>query len=238
MTSYAPPPEPQDTINAATQAFEQGVEDAAALILACARETDIGETIGTTLRQQWPAYPEKEPGTSAEIKQERDDQNAREQTAKMTATMLINALAYQQNLAGYSAEVEVNGQKATRVIKSLTQIRKPTGLHPDDVIAEWENILSINYWPIFHIAKQLLTIIPPTAAARLLPVMVETANAVQDAIRQNDVAGTVFPTADCRPANPGYLLHPPGKHYPCRASGNPRRPGLGGPGNAEELPHR
>ena len=187
-----PASEPKDTIDLATQAFEQGVEDAATLILASARYTNIGETIGTTLRQQWPAYPEKTPAIQEEVKQEKADQNAREQTAKMTATMLINALAYQQNLAGYSAEVEINGHNETRTIKSIGQIRKPTGLHPDDVIAEWDNILSINYWPIFHIARELLLLIPPTVATRLLKCMVETANVIQDAIKQNDVAGTVF----------------------------------------------
>ncbi len=187
-----PASEPHDIITAATQAFEQGVEDAAMLILACAKETGIGETVGTALRQQWPAYSDREPVTSAAIKQEKADQNAREQTAKMTATMLINALAYQQNLAGYSAEVEIDGRLETHTIKSLAQIRKPTGLHPDDVIAEWDNILSINYWPIFHIARQLLVIIPPIAAAGLLSRMAETANQIQEAIRQNDVAGTVF----------------------------------------------
>ena len=187
-----PAAEPQDTINFAIQAFEQGVEDAAMLILGRARHTNIGETIGNTLRQQWPAYPKKTPTKPQELKQEKDDQNAREQTAKMTATMLINALAYQQNLAGYSAEVEVNGSKETRTIKSLGDIRKPTGLHPDDVIAEWDNILSINYWPIFHIARQLLGIIPPTLATQMLAGMTDTANRIQEAIKQNDVAGTVF----------------------------------------------
>ena len=187
-----PAAEPQDTINAATQAFEQGVEDTAALILVCAKETNIGEAIGTTLRQQWPAHPDRALTKPAELKQEKADQNAREQTAKMTAAMLINALAYQQNLAGYSAEVEINGHTETRTIKSLAQVRKPTGLHPDDVIAEWDNILSINYWPIFHIARQLLLIIPPITAARLLAEMAATANAIQEAIKQNDVAGTVF----------------------------------------------
>ncbi len=190
-----PASEPQDVIDTATQAFAQGVEDAAALILACAKGTGIGRAIGTELRQQWPDYPPSPPSTIAESKQEKDDQNAREQTAKMTATMLINALAYQQNLAGYSADVYINGQAETRTIKSIAQIRRPAGLHPDDVIAEWNNILSINYWPIFHIARELLRIIPPAAATGqdgLLAKLVETANAIQDAIMQNDVAGTVF----------------------------------------------
>ena len=188
-----PAAEPQDAINRATEVFENGIADAAILIQGNARHTGIGEAIGTELRQQWPAYPDQPPTTKAELEQEKADQNAREQTAKMTAAMLINALAFQQNLAGFSAEVEVDGYKETRTIKSLGQVRQDTGgLHPDDVIAEWDNILSINYWPIFHIAKKLLLLIPPTIAARLLDRMAQTANSIQDAIKQNDVAGTVF----------------------------------------------
>lgn len=187
-----PAAEPQDAIEAATQAFEQGVEDVASLILGHARHTNIGENIAKILRQQWPAYTANALMTSKELKQEKADQEARDQTAKMTATMLINALAYQQNLAGFSTEVEIDGHMETRTIKSIGQIRKPTGLHPDDVIAEWDNILSINYWPIFNIAKQLLQIIPPTMALRFLPLMTDTANAIQEAIKLNDVAGMVF----------------------------------------------
>ena len=188
-----PAAEPQETIDRATETFENGVADAAILIQDCARNTGIGEAIGTELRQQWPAYPDKPPDSKAELEQEKADQNAREQTAKMTAAMLINALAFQQNLAGFSAEVEVDGHTEPRTIKSLGQVREATGgLHPDDVIAEWDNILSINYWPIFHIAKKLLLLIPPTVAARLLESMVKTANGIQEAIKQNGVAGTVF----------------------------------------------
>ena len=188
-----PAAEPQETIDRATEVFENGVADAAILIQGCARNTGIGEAIGTELRQQWPAYPARPPDSKSEMEQEKADQNAREQTAKMTAAMLINALAFQQNLAGFSAEVEVDGRRETRTIKSLGQVREAAGgLHPDDVIAEWDNILSINYWPIFHIARKLLLLIPPTIAVRLLESMVRTANGIQEAIKQNDVAGTVF----------------------------------------------
>ena len=188
-----PASEPQETINAAIQIFETGVEDVASIIRGCAINTNIGQEIGTALRQQWPAYPAKLPATSPEDDQERADQNAREQTSKMTATMIINALAYQQNLAGFSAEVEVDGHKEILTIKSIAQVRLPTGgLHPDNVIAEWKNILDINYWPIFHIAMQLLLLIPPMTATRLLEEAAKTANAIQEAIKLNDVAGTVF----------------------------------------------
>ena len=188
-----PAAETQETIDRATEIFENGVADAAILIQGCARNTGIGEAIGTELRQQWPAYPVRPLDTKAELDQEKADQNAREQTAKMTAAMLINALAFQQNLAGFFAAVEVDGHKETHTIKSLAQVREASGgLHPDDVITEWDNILAINYWPIFHIAKKLLLLIPPPIATRLLDRMVQAANGIQDAVKQNDVAGTVF----------------------------------------------
>ena len=187
-----PASEPKEAIDLATAAFRDGVQDAATWILDAAKGSSIGDQVAEKLRQPWPAHPAKAPEKKEEIKQETADQSARAQTARMTATILINALAYQQNLAGYSAEVEIEGKKETRTIKSLAQIRKPTGLHQDEVLAEWDNILSINYWPIFHIAKQLLTIIPPTAATRMLEQMAGTANAIQETVSQNDVAGTVF----------------------------------------------
>ncbi len=188
-----PAAEPQDAVNRATEVFEHGIADAAILIQGCARHTGIGHSIATELRQQWPSYPPRPPTTKAELEQEKADQNAREQTAKMTAAMFINALAFQQNLAGFSAPVTVNGALETRSIKSLAQVRQSTGsLHPDAVIAEWDNILSINYWPIFHIARKLLLLIPPTVAVSLLDRIAQTANSIQDVIRQNDVAGAVF----------------------------------------------
>lgn len=111
----------------------------------------------------------------------------------MAASILINALAFQQNLANIPAEVTIDGQTETITIKNLTEIRRsPIGLHPDNVITEWDNILKINYWPIFSIARDLLLIIPPTTATRLLERMAETANGIQAHIRQNDIAGTLF----------------------------------------------
>ena len=189
-----PAAQPTEVIEAASQAFEQGVSDAASLILDRTRHTNAGQQIGEKLRQPWPNYSETPPTDGNGMKQEKANQTAREQTAKMTAAMLVNALAYQQNLAGHSATVVVDGKEETRTISSLTQVKKPTGFHAHDIISEWDNILSINYWPIFHIAKQLLLLIPPASNDPLIDCMVDTANAIQEAIRQNDVAGTVFQT--------------------------------------------
>ena len=190
-----PASEPQAVIDAATTAFEQGVEDTAAILLTAASSTNtnMGLAIGSELRQPWPVYPNQKPTTRKAIAQERADQGAREQTAKMASAILINALAYHQNLAGYLVSIEIDGENKDHTIQSLADIRGPTGYHPSDVLAEWENILGYNFWAIFDIASKLLRIIPPTVATNgLLERMVVAANSIQSAIKQHDVAGTIF----------------------------------------------
>ncbi len=190
-----PASEPQAVIDAATTAFEQGVEDAAWHMLDAAKLPGyyFGLQIGQELRQPWPAYPATDPASAQEIKQERADQEAREQTAKMAAAIIINALAYHQNLAGFSVSIEIDGECRDHTIRSLADLLEPAGYHPSNILAEWQNILSYNFWAIFDIASKLLGIIPPTVATSgLLERMIDTANSIQDAIQQHDVAGTIF----------------------------------------------
>ncbi len=190
-----PAAEPQATIDKATSTFEQAVNDAAWIVLTAAehRFTDIGLKIGTELRQPWPGYPVSTPVTSQEIKQERADHIAREQTAKMAAAIMINALAYHQNLAGFPIMIAKAGGTERHTIRGLADLRLQTGYHPDPIIIEWENILGYNFWAIFDIASKLMRIVPPTLATEgLLEVMIDAANSIQDAIKQHDVAGTIF----------------------------------------------
>lgn len=191
-----PASEPQAIIDEATTIFERGVANAAFGLLNAARwlNNPMGVRIGVELRQPWPAYPSSEPVTSEEIKQERADQHAREQTAKMAAAILINALAYHQNLAGFPVTFEIEGETKHHTIRGLSDLRYATGYHPAPIIIEWENILGYNFWAIFDIASKLLRIIPPSVAINngLLEGMVDTASAIQNAIRQHDVAGTIF----------------------------------------------
>ena len=162
--------EARNTIEEATDAFENGTDDAAAQIEACPDE--VGVDIGKELKQPWPLeYDEGEPDKKA---------TQRNQTAKMAAAIMINALAYQQNLAGHQG------------IKSLAVIRDETGITQSAVSAEWDRILKINYWPIFHIAKRILLKVSPEPAKVLLSSMSATAEKIQEAIKTSDVAGTVF----------------------------------------------
>lgn len=173
---------PENAINRAADALTEGAQDIAILMLNAKRNTDFGVMLGERLRQPWPVS-DRIPETPSEIKQARADRDARLQTAKMCATIVINALAYQQILAGH------NG------IRDLEYVRKETiggRLTKSAVIAEWENILEINYWPIFHIARELLLIIPSVVVDRMLPRAAETAESIQTVMQQNDVAGIVF----------------------------------------------
>ena len=83
-------------------------------------EPAIGVAIAEKLRQPWPT------GKSDGPKQETADREARLQTATMASSIIINAMAYQQNLDGHSG------------IKGLAQIREETTgkkLTKDSVIA-------------------------------------------------------------------------------------------------------
>ena len=173
-----PAAEPTDLIQQAANTLAIGAAAAAhAIVEAAASNTTVGVKIAEKLRQPWPT------GKTDNPKQAQVDQEARLQTANMATTMIINALAYQQNLDGHSG------------IKGLAQIRdETTGKHltKDAVIAGFDEILDINFWPIFHVAKELLLQIPANTARNILEDMASTADGIIEAIQHNDIAGTVF----------------------------------------------
>ena len=152
--------EPQDLISQAGRDLKSGTASAAAALLRqTERREDVAPAISRELKQEW-----------------------NEQTARMACLIMINALAYQQNLAGHQG------------IKSLRQTAEAHNgiLTQDAVLDQWNYILSINYWPIFHIASKLLATLNPVEAETLLREMQTTANKILNAIRHNDVAGAVF----------------------------------------------
>ena len=173
-----PAAEPVDLIRHAADTLANGSASVANSIVEIATiDNSIGVAIAEKLRQPWPTRISNDP------KQEAANREARTQTATMTSTIIINALAYQQNLDGRSG------------IKGLEQVRQETAgkrLTKDAVIKEFDNILSVNFWPIFHIAKELLLQIPAATANRILEPMAHTADGIIQATRHNDIAGTLF----------------------------------------------
>ena len=70
--------------------------------------------------------------------------------------------------------------------------------HPDEgkdhLSAQWKKILTINWWPIFHVARESLNATAPLAAKRALDVLKATATEIAETgvIRRHDVAGRIF----------------------------------------------
>ena len=178
-----PAAEPEEVIQSAATALDEGVQDAGALILNRVQDLTSGPRIGEMLRQPWPALPSKPPDDPKQLRQYESDRRAAMQTARMAAAIIINAMAYHQILAGHDGIRDLEEVRAANKIDRLMR---------HDVLYEWDEILAINYWPIFHIARRLLLVIPPLVAWDAMPLMFETAGAIVSAIRHNDVAGTVF----------------------------------------------
>ncbi len=178
-----PASESEDAIAAAVEALEIGTVDVAVQLINRAQNMAFGLEIAQTLRQPWPAPMSAKPKTPEEKKQDKADRKARRQTAGMCAAILINALAYQQTLSG------VEGVRDLERLRTATRFNQMGKL----LIAEdWDNILDINYYPIFYIARALMTLIPAPIFAEILPYMIRAASSIQEAMRQNDVAGTAF----------------------------------------------
>ena len=173
-----PATEPVDIIEKAADTLSDGASRAAKAIIDTAKaNANIGVSIAEKLRQPWPTQ------MGSNSIQEAANEQARLQTANMAATIIINALAYQQNLDGHQG------------IRGLSKVRADTAgnrLTKDAVIYEFDHILSINFWPIFHVAKDLLIEIPAPAASPMLEEMAKTADGIIHAISHNDIAGTLF----------------------------------------------
>ena len=150
---------PADAVDRAINVLEQGVLAAAAVLCeAVELIPSTGESVAEELKQDFD-----------------------EQTAKMAATIMVNALVFHENLSGHHN------------IRSLSQMMRDGSLTLLQVLGEWMKILQVNYWSIFHVASNLLTNInPPIYAQRILSIMSETADNLREVAQSHDLVGTVF----------------------------------------------
>ena len=65
---------------------------------------------------------------------------------------------------------------------------------PNHLVQQWLQILKINWWPIFHIAKETLKMTPAPANNEALAVLKQAAAEIAETgtIRRHDVAGRIF----------------------------------------------
>src|SRR5205823_7723573 len=81
-----------------------------------------------------------------------------------------------------------------RPVKSPPEFRRNRNFLPTPLRDEWERILKVNYWPIFHSAGAILAALPTQTAVAVLNALWETA---EDLIaggvtKSHDLTGVVF----------------------------------------------
>ena len=104
------------------------------------------------------------------------------QTSRMAMAIIANALTFQTMLAGVYD------------IRTLDDLRRSGALPKAPVMREWERILQINYWPIFHVAREVLVPIPDGAASRLLDTLAVVSSELEahGVTQSHDIYGRTF----------------------------------------------
>ena len=106
------------------------------------------------------------------------------QTRRMACAIIANAMVFHERIAGMHDN-----------IRPLRFVCGPGVANPQEqTLNAWAEILKINYWPIFAIAKDILEQLPPDTARRLLDTMRETTGKVNGTGVNNahDLTGRVF----------------------------------------------
>jgi len=105
------------------------------------------------------------------------------QTRRMAATILANAFVFHESLAGM-----------LKGVNSIDELRGMKKFNKASVIAEWEKILLVNYWPIFDIARRILEVVPVAESKTLIERLAETADRLLEnrLMHSHDLTGAVF----------------------------------------------
>ena len=154
--------------------FEHGVQRAAeALTQNHGPGSELGEKIANLLGQS-------------------DDTKG--QTRCMAMTVIANALIFHESLAEVEFQVLEHLGGYTRGVLPLETFR-PGGLFATgDICLEWERILTVNYWPIFWSAKEMLRLMPTATAHAVLNWLWWTGQKMVagGVTRSHDLTGIVF----------------------------------------------
>ena len=106
------------------------------------------------------------------------------QTRRMACAIIANALVFHERIAGMYDDVKPLGMVCG------DDVANPQGA----VLAAWTDILKINYWAIFAVAKDILAHVPTAEAARILWRLRDTAQEVRSMGVENshDLTGRIF----------------------------------------------
>ena len=106
-----------------------------------------------------------------------------DEVANMAALVVINAMVFQERLASREA-----------AFSPVSSARSLEGFSRHKLIQQWDHILSIDYKPIFHMARQVVGELTDVEGAWVLDACVGTAAALLSlgAVGRHDLAGRVF----------------------------------------------
>ena len=104
----------------------------------------------------------------------------------MAVTVLVNALVFQETLA--------HGPKGLSEVNTRSELSGNGGITKTALLAEWDKILDVNYWPIFDIARRVLSPLPADDARTLVHKLGETADKLIEGqlTRSHDLTGAMF----------------------------------------------
>ena len=106
-----------------------------------------------------------------------------DESANMAALVIINAMVFQERLAG--------GEEAYQPVSAARRDGRFSSLM---LLQMWEHILSIDYYPIFSMAKNVVQEMSEVEAAEVLSECARTASALltMGAVGRHDLAGRIF----------------------------------------------
>ena len=116
------------------------------------------------------------------------------QTRRMAMTVVANALVFHESLAEVEFKVPGTEAGSSRRVRPIESFRPGGIFAPGEVCLEWERILTVNYWPIFWSAKEMLRLMPTATANALLGWLWQTGQKLVagGVTRSHDLMGIVF----------------------------------------------
>ncbi len=158
-----------EQISLSEQRIDRGAEILERAVLNTAR------TLQATTRDRSPEVPRS---VADCLRQEEG-----EQTTRMAMAILLNAFIFQTAIAG---DHDIEDPSSLRGARGKASKIK--------VLDSWRHVLTINYWPIFKVARDLLKRIPDRDAAGILDRLIATAAELADigTTTLNDLSGVMF----------------------------------------------
>ena len=106
------------------------------------------------------------------------------QTRRIACAILANALIFHERIAGVHQHIRPIDHICGKYIDNPKQ----------DTLDAWQNILTINYWPIFDAAKNIIHLLPAREASEILEILKNAAESIRKAglLYEHDLTGHIF----------------------------------------------